>query len=134
MNLMHWNPARELDALFFAGHPRPNGGEWLPPVDVRETQDAYRLDVELPALAPEDVEVSFREGVLTIAGERKRTDAADATVHRSERRFGRFARTFRLPEDADDEGIAAATHDGVLEVTVPKREKSRTRQIEVVAQ
>lgn len=132
MNFMHWNPARELAPLFFAGHPRANGGEWLPPVDVRETQDAYRLDVELPALAPQDVEVSFREGVLTIAGERKRTDAADATVHRSERRFGRFARTFRLPEDADDEGIAAAAHDGVLEVTVPKREKSRTRQIEVV--
>lgn len=134
MNLMHWNPARELDQIFFAGHPRHDGGEWLPPVDVRETQDAYRLDIELPALAPQDVEVSFREGVLTIAGERKRPDGADETVHRSERRFGRFARNFRLPEDADDESIAAAAHDGVLEVTVPKREKSRTRQIEVVAQ
>ena len=134
MNITRWNPVQELDRLFFATAPRGNGGEWLPPVDVRETQDAYRLDVELPALSPQDVEVSFREGVLTIAGERKRQRDEGETMHRAERRFGRFARNFRLPEDADEAGIAAAAHHGVLEVTVPKREQRRARQIEVVAQ
>ena len=133
MNLTLWNPARELEQRLFVGRPAANGGEWLPLVDVCETADAYRLDVEVPALAPADVEVSFREGVLSIAGERKCERGEGETVHRSERRFGRFCRGFRLPDDADEAGIAAAARDGVLEVTVPKRAAARTRQIEVKA-
>ena len=118
-------------ALRFPGEGR-NG--WLPAVDVRERDDAYQVEVELPAMSPEDVSITFREGVLTITGERKGADAAqNETVHRTERRFGKFTRSFRLPQDADEDAIDAKADRGVITVTVAKREQAKPRQIEVRA-
>ncbi len=136
MNLVHWDPIRDFDNLFRAGailpRIRERASNWLPAIDVRESSDAYRVDVELPAVAPEDVEVSCKDGLLTISGERKyqHTDD-DERVHRSERLFGRFARSFRLPDDADEDSIEATAAQGVITISVSKRENARARSIEV---
>ena len=136
MNLVHWDPIRDFDNLFRAGRVLPGARErasnWLPAIDVRESNDAYRVDVELPAVAPEDVEVSCKDGLLTISGERKhQRDNDDERVHRSERLFGRFARSFRLPDDADQDSIEATAEQGVVTISVAKRENARARSIEV---
>ena len=136
MNLVHWDPIRDFDNLFRAGAVLPGVRErasnWLPAIDVRESDDAYRVDVELPAVAPEDVEVSCKDGLLTISGERKHQRENDGErVHRSERLFGRFARSFRLPDDADQDSIEAKANQGVVTISVAKRENARARSIEV---
>lgn len=134
MTLMRWNPIREFDDVFALGFPGERRNDWLPAVDVRERDDAYQVEVDLPAMSPEDVSVTFREGVLTITGERKGVDAAqNETMHRTERRFGKFTRNFRLPQDADEDAIEAKADRGVITVTVAKREKAKSRQIEVQA-
>ncbi len=136
MNLVHWDSIRDFDNLFRAGSVVPGIRErtanWLPAIDVRESNDAYRVDVELPAVAPEDVEVSCKDGLLTISGERRQErENGDERVHRSERRFGRFARSFRLPDDADRDSIEATAAQGVVTISVAKRENARARSIEV---
>ena len=136
MNLVHWDSIRDFDNLFRAGSVVPGIREracnWLPAIDVRESNDAYRVDVELPAVAPEDVEVSCKDGLLTISGERKQEhENGDERVHRSERLFGRFARSFRLPDDADQDSIEATAAQGVVTISVAKLENARARSIEV---
>ena len=136
MNLVHWDSIRDFDNLFRAGtilpRIRERASNWLPAIDVRESNDAYRVDVELPAVAPEDVEVSCKDGLLTISGERKYQHTNDdERVHRSERLFGRFARSFRLPNDADEDSIEATAAQGVITISVAKRENAKARSIEV---
>ena len=136
MNMVAWNPFRELDAVF----ARPQGlatnegqrtARWLPAVDIRETDNDYRIDVELPAVAAKDVDVSLKEGVLTVAGERRDEREENGRVHRVERRYGAFRRSFRLPDDADEGAISAEARDGVLYLVIGKREQDLPRSIEV---
>ena len=136
MNLVHWDPLRDFENLFRAGSALPGIRErtsnWLPAIDVRESDDAYRVDVELPAVAPEDVEVSCKDGLLTVSGERKyEREKNNERVHRSERLYGRFARSFRLPNDADQDAIEATAAHGVVTISVAKRENARARSIEI---
>ncbi len=135
MNLVHWDPIREFDNLFRASLVLPGIRErasWVPAIDVRESSDAYRVDVELSAVAPEDIEVSCKDGLLTISGERKHQGTNDdERVHRTERLFGRFARSFRLPDDADEYCIEATAAQGVITISVSKRENARARSISV---
>ena len=73
MNVIRWNPFRELDE-FWGRYGEPtrdvSARDWVPPVDIRETENDYRVDVELPAVAPEDVNVTLKDGLLTVSGER----------------------------------------------------------------
>ena len=136
MNLVHWDPIRDFENLFRAGSVVPGirerASSWTPAIDVRELGDAYRVDVELPAVSPEDVEVNCKDGLLTISGERKyERENDDERVHRSERLYGRFARSFRLPNDADQDAIEATAAHGVVTISVAKRENARARSIEV---
>ncbi|MCY3821326.1 MAG: Hsp20/alpha crystallin family protein [Gammaproteobacteria bacterium] len=136
MNLVHWDPIRDFENLFRPGAVLPaireRGSNWTPAIDVRELNDAYRVDVELPAVAPEDVEVNCKDGLLTISGERKyERENDDERMHRSERLYGRFARSFRLPDDADQDSIDATAAHGVVTISVAKRENARARSIEV---
>lgn len=136
MNVVHWNPWREFDELFtrLAG---PTGetlarSDWLPPVDITETEKAYLIDLELPAVPAEAVEVSVKDGVLTVSGERNSENRSDdGKRHRVERRWGKFSRSFRLPENVDEDAIEARSRDGVLYLTVAKKEKAQPRRIEV---
>lgn len=138
MNIVRWNPFRELDQVFdryvlpVPGSFAPNGHDWRPLVDIRETDDAYRVELELPAIDPKDVNITFNDGVLRVAGERH-IDKQDESgrVHRSERHYGKFTRSFQLPEDADADAIRATAKDGVICIAVGKSAKATPRAIEV---
>ena len=136
MNVVRWSPFREFDN-FFEGFERPvaapvRRADWLPLVDIRETDHDYQIDVEVPAVASEDLSVSVQDGVLTVSGERKSHKEEDqGRVHRTERRFGRFVRNFQLPEDADAEAISATNRDGVLYLSIGKTAAKMPRTIEV---
>jgi HSP20 family protein len=107
---------------------------WVPPLDVREAGDRFEVTLDLPGLEPDDVHVTFEDGMLTVTGKRhfESEDSGD-TWHRIERSFGTFARSIRLPQTADTEKIEATFDKGVLTVTVPKTEQAKPRTIEVQA-
>ena len=135
MSIVRWNPWREFDDFFTNVAAVPSEhiarSEWLPPVDISETETEYRIDVEIPAVARDDVAVSVKDGVLTVTGERKVEKDTDGKRHRVERQYGRFSRSFRLPENVDEDHISASSRDGVLYLVVSKKEKEKPRTIEV---
>ena len=109
-------------------------GEWKPLVDIHETDDGYRLDVELPAVDPKDVRVELRKGVLNISGERRFAGAVDdKRLHLREQRYGKFWRGFHLPEEADANAIRATARNGIVSITVGKSAEERPRAIAVEA-
>ena len=112
-------------------------GAWVPLVDVVEEQDHYIFRADLPGVELGHIEVLFDEGMLTIRGERKDTkDVTENTenehtaYHRIERSYGSFKRSYQLPDAVDVENITAKSDNGVLEVRVPKQEKTQ-RKIEI---
>lgn len=109
------------------------GRGWLPPVDIYETPDhEFVLKAELPEMKREDIAVTFDNNVLTISGERKSTyDANSATLHRSERQYGTFSRSFTLPSTVDGARVSASYKEGLLTVRLPQREEARPKQIRV---
>lgn len=101
-------------------------GEMVPAVDVAEDDKAVTLTAELPGLKEADIEVVLRDDMLTVKGEKKSERKEDKeNYHLTERRYGAFERTFRLPETADADKIKAAFDDGVLTVTVPKKAEAK---------
>lgn len=107
-------------------------GSWAPPVDVTETADAIELDVELPGFAAGQVDVSLDNSVLSIRGERVAPEEQDGvTVHRLERTYGEFERTFQVPNTVDPSAVEARFSNGVLHITLPKREETKPRSIKV---
>lgn len=97
--------------------------EWIAPASEASVKDdAYRIAVELPGVAEEDIDLSVHDGVMTLKGE-KRTEREEEgeTWFFSERSYGAFSRSFRLPPDADEGAVEADLKDGVLTVTVPKK-------------
>ena len=145
MSVVRWSPWREFDNVFQnlergleRGLDRQTANirraDWMPLVDIRETESAYQIDVEVPAVAAEDLSVSVTDGVLSVSGERRvveRDEENEGRVHRVERRYGKFVRNFQLPDDADHEAISAENRDGVLYLQIGKRESAKTRDIEV---
>ena len=97
--------------------------DWIAPASEASSDDrAYRIALELPGVAEEDIHLSIDGGVVTVKGEKKteREETGD-TWYFSERQFGSFSRSFRLPPDADEAAVSADLKDGVLTVTVPRR-------------
>jgi len=106
--------------------------DWLPAVDIREENDRFVLQADLPGVKPEDIEVSMEDGVLTIQGCRESEKTEDNNEYkRYERVYGKFLRRFTLPDTADGDGISASTHHGVLEVSIPKQARPQARRIAV---
>jgi len=105
---------------------------WLPACDIFEDRDAVKIVAEVPGVRPEDVKLSIENSLLTIRGE-KRQQAEETTerVHRYERSYGTFERTFALPTTVDPEKIDASYSDGLLTVTLLKAERARPREIPV---
>ena len=136
MSVVRWSPFREFDNLFQTiERPSPalRRADWLPLVDIRETDQEYKIDVEVPAVAAEDLSVAITDGVLSVSGERKALEEVDdeGRVHRVERRYGKFVRNFQLPDDADPEQISAQSRDGVLYLSVAKRQTAQSRSIDI---
>jgi len=122
---------RMFDAAF-AGSPL-TASTWVPPVDIFENNNKdVVVKVELPEMKREDIKVTFEDNLLTIEGERKLEAAVDRDrYHRVERGYGAFRRSFSLPATVDAGGVNASYQDGVLTITMPRREETRPRQIPV---
>lgn len=96
-------------------------GTFRPVVNTREGEFAYHVDVDLPGVKKEDIKINVTGNRLTMSGERHhKEEVKEEDYHRVESSFGRFERSFTLPDDADGENITAANKDGVLEVIIPK--------------
>jgi HSP20 family protein len=129
----------ELDTLFSQVLQKPfessdsNGlTGWVPALDLYDDKDHLTVRVELPGLKKEEIQISLQEGVLSIGGERKVEEREQSTTsYRSERVLGRFQRTVNLPYKVDAGKIHAAYTDGILNVTLPKAEEAKPKQIQV---
>jgi len=105
---------------------------WVPVVDIFEEADSIRITAEVPGVKPEDVKLSIENNVLTIHGSKQQVAEERTTkVHRYERTYGAFERSFSLPTTVDPNNIKATYEHGVLTITLPKAEKARPRVIEV---
>lgn len=144
MSLVRWEPISGFDDLFarmpgFARWPRAFDGngrqaEWSPSVDISETDEEYLIRAELPAMKKEDVHVMVDDRVLTISGERRqKVEEKNERTHRVETVYGKFARSFTLPDNVDAAGIRAESKDGVITVHVAKvkREVKKPTEIKV---
>ena len=128
---------REMHGLvdrFFGG----DGGwlvpttQFMPSLNVAETETAFEVTAELPGLKPEEFEVEFKAGELWITGETKQEkEERGKTWHRVERRYGEFRRVVPLPETVDPDKAEATYHDGVLKVMVPKTLKAQPKHVPV---
>jgi HSP20 family protein len=136
-----WNPSQQVAAAreplfrlfdtFFSDNGEELAGRtWTPPVDIQETDDAYRIHAELPGLTREDIQITLENNVLRLSGERKfEKDATKENYHRIERTYGTFTRSFALPTQVSPEKVEAKFDNGVLSVTVPKAEQAKPRRI-----
>jgi HSP20 family protein len=106
---------------------------WIPRVDIRETADGLTLQMDLPGLGKDDVNITVENNVLTIAGERKLAadDKANEGYHRLERPYGAFNRSFTLAPTVRTDTVEATFQDGVLSVHLPKQEESKPRRIAI---
>jgi HSP20 family protein len=118
--------------------PRTSGKEtmvvadWVPSVDVSETEGEYQIKAEIPDVKKEDVKVTVEDGVLTIQGERKQEkEEKGKKYHRVECSYGSFVRSFTLPDLVDEGKVKAEFKDGVLNLKLPKSEKAKPKSIEV---
>ena len=105
-----------------------------PSVNTREGEYAYHVEVDLPGVKKEDISVDIKDNVLTISGERKtKKEVKEKDYYKKESSYGKFQRSFTLPDNTDAENIEANSKDGVLEVVIPKMEKSKkeTKKIKI---
>lgn len=146
MNLVRWNPLRELEEMserlnrvIARQDTRGSNGkevmtvaDWVPSVDISETDEAFHIAAELPEVKKEDVKVTLENGVLTLQGERKEErEEKGRKIHRIERSYGQFVRSFTLPDGVDDTKVKAEFKEGVLHLHLPKSEKAKPKAIEV---
>lgn len=105
---------------------------WTPSLDIAEDKDSITIKADLPGVSQSDIDVSVSGDILTIKGERKQEhETKEKKVHRIERFYGSFVRSLTLPDYVDASKISANYKNGVLEVSVPKTEKAKPRQIKV---
>src|SRR5690606_12658136 len=141
MNLISWSPFRELDN-FFDRYTRelarfPVGAlderlQWRPSADITENDNEYLIKADLPEVKKEDINIRVENGVLTLSGERRVEKSTDnEKEHRRETFYGKFARSFSLPDDVEVDKLSAECRDGVLRVHLPKSDAKKPRTIEV---
>ncbi|HVK98180.1 MAG TPA: Hsp20/alpha crystallin family protein [Dongiaceae bacterium] len=133
MTIACLNPWQVLDQLQQDNLRRyvNTGHRWQPSVDISEGKDRYEIRLDLPGVKPEQVKVELEEGKLKISGEKQRVEVEGQNYRYKERVAGAFNRVFKLPEDADVNGIRAQFELGVLVLTLPKQEAVKPRKIEI---
>ena len=105
---------------------------WSPTTDIVETKDSLMIRCELPGIDEKNVNVEIENGVLTISGERKTEETTkDKNFHRVERAYGKFVRSFTLPPNFITENVKATFTDGLLELTLPKKEEAKPKKIQL---
>ena len=145
MTTTRWDPFRDLLAiqdrmnrLFQETMARQRGqeeievGQWSPAVDIVETADRIVVRADLPGLEQSEIEVRVDDNTLTLRGDRRAVpDAKPEDYHRAERPHGPFVRSFGLPPNVDQAAVRATQKNGVLEVTLPKRQEAKVSSIKV---
>jgi HSP20 family protein len=146
VNIIHKDPSFELTSLrdrvnqlfnqafgFEMGVEQPIASpNFLPPVDISEDTHNIILKAEIPGIKAEDLNISLENNVLSISGERKfKGEESKENFHRIERRYGKFSRSFTLPSGVDAPNVNAIFEDGVLTITLPKREEFKPKQIRI---
>lgn len=138
MAVTQYHPTSDVFGPLVEEFFRPTGRGMLraPEADVVETTNEIHVLLDAPGLAPDEIDISMENNVLTVSGERKPSwsgddDGGRLTWHLAERRYGKFSRSFVLPRDVDQERIAARFENGVLAISIPKSERARRRRIEV---
>jgi len=145
MSIVRYDPFRDLrtlqeevNRLFTGNFARTFDdegiarGSWSPNVDIYENKDQIVLEAELPGMKREDFDVSVENNIITLRGERHFEKKEDSdNYHRVERAYGSFTRSFTLPNTVSSEGTSADYSNGVLRVTLPKREETKARRIEI---
>jgi HSP20 family protein len=145
MQLTTWRPFQDTDDVFgrymrlfnsrlpeLLDKDGNHVAEWSPSADISETKKEYLIKTDLPDVEKSDIQVSVNDGMLTIDGERKnRKEEEDETYHRVESFYGKFSRTFTLPDNVDEAKIGADCKNGVLRVHLPKTKESPRRSVEV---
>jgi HSP20 family protein len=146
MSLIRWEPFAGMDEAFSrlmspTGRwtlPENRGGsrfEWAPSVDISETDKEYLIRAELPAVKKEDLQITFEDGMLTVSGERKqKLEDKVEKFHRIESFYGKFSRSFTLPESVDSALIKAESKDGVVTIHVPKMKTEARKPVEIKVQ
>ncbi len=125
----HLQYLRDLQAKNFS-EIEDDSVVWEPSMDIRETDDAYVINVDLPGIDRKDLKLSFEDNVLTIAGQKKSHHDDNVRAFHTERLFGHFKRTLLIPEKVNADEIKASYKDGVLTITIPKVE-SEVRDINI---
>jgi len=145
MTLVRWDPFRELESmsdrlnrvfsrptLSTSGREALTVADWMPTVDISESENEYLIKAELPEVKKEDVKVTVENGVLTLQGERRQEkEEKGKKYHRVERSYGSFVRSFTLPESVDEGAVKAEDKDGMLNLHLPKTEKVKPKSIDV---
>ena len=144
MALVRWNPLSDITTLhnrvnrLFDELMRSNDGNattmWSPAADIFETQDAMVLKLEVPGVDRNNIDLQIENNVLTVRGERKfEQETKSDNYHRVERSYGTFSRSFALPVIVDQEKVTADYKDGVLKISLPKKEQAKAKRIEIAA-
>ena len=139
-----WDPFREvatlqdrMNRLFndqFGAMTRDESlsGAFVPPVDVYEDENSIQVRLEVPGVDEKDIDVQMENNLLTVRGERRfNTEEKEESLHRIERRYGSFTRSFTLPNTVSSEGVKADYEKGVLTIQLPKRAEAKPKQIKV---
>ncbi|GAB4110589.1 MAG: Hsp20/alpha crystallin family protein [Roseiflexaceae bacterium] len=142
-NVTHWDPFQEMltlreamNQLFEESVVNPatvrGTKSYVPALDLSETTNGYTVELAVPGLKAENLEVTVENNILTIKGEIKRTaEETQRQYHRVERRYGAFTRTIGLPSTVQADAIQAELHDGILRLEIPKAEAIKPRKISV---
>jgi HSP20 family protein len=145
MQITRWEPFRDLvstqerfNQIFnetFArafGDHEPTSRSWVPAVDIYETDQNLVMKAELPGINPDDVEIRVEDNTLYLKGERKlENEVKEENLHRVERSYGTFTRSFALPSSIDSDKVTAEYKDGILTLTMPKREEAKPRTVKI---
>jgi HSP20 family protein len=144
MAIIRWRPLgevnnfkREMDQMFdnFFGSGKDVdefSSAWHPSVDIKETKDDFVLMAEVPGMSKDDIKINISENTLTIKGEKKEEQKGDdQNYHRVERRYGAFQRSFTLPTQIHGTKVKAAYKDGILTITMPKKEEVKPKEIPI---
>lgn len=117
---------------FFNEAVATRGSSFTPSINISETGNMLNIDVEIPGMKKEDIQIGVENRTLTISGERKNKDEEDGrTFHRVETHYGSFERSFQLPDHVDEESIEATYNDGILHIGIKKKEEKLKKQIAI---
>ena len=123
---------RRLGAVLNVNQPAKEVKSFTPAVNEKVDDKGYYLEIDLPGVKKENIDISVNDGILTISGERKLEKKEEKENYvRIESFFGRFERSFKLPADADLDNIEAKYEDGVLKIFIPKKQKPTGKKIEI---